>query len=113
MQGSVKCFNGEVSPARLQYFSHPAFPALQSVEWRPAQKRDDALQFGPHHSALCVAGQKGAAVKQTVKPDVGKSCCRSGPDCERRAGDYTFFDTTCAFAFFNMPAVHSTNLLLP
>ena len=95
-QGTVKCFNGEVSPARLQYISHPAFPAPQSSAWQPAQKRDSTLQYGPRQSALCSAGQTGSLVKQTVKPDQGQVCCNSGADCERRAGDYTFFDTMCA-----------------
>jgi len=95
-QGTVRCFDGEVSPARLQYISHPAFPASQSSAWQPAQKRDSTLQYGPRQSALCAAGQTGSLVKQTVKPDQGQVCCNSGADCERKAGDYTFFDTTCA-----------------
>jgi len=95
-QGTVKCFDGEVSPARLQYIAHPAFPASQSSDWQPAQKRDSTLQYGPRQSALCAASQTGSLVKQTVKPDQGQVCCNSGANCERRAGDYTFFDTTCA-----------------
>ena len=94
MQGSVKCFNGELAADRLQHVSHPAVPSPQAAEWQPAQKRGHTLQYGPTQSALCVAGQQGALVKQTVKPGVGQTCCRSGADCERRAGDYTFFDTT-------------------
>jgi hypothetical protein len=94
MQGSVKCFKGEVAADRLQHVSHPGFPSPQSAEWQAAQKRGHMLQYGPAQSALCTAGQEGSLVRQTVKPGAGQTCCRSGAGCEQRAGDYTFFDTT-------------------
>ena len=96
LQGNVKCFDGQIAADRLQHVAHPGLPSPQAADWKPAQTRDHgrALQFGPAESVLCAANQEGSPVRQTTKPGDGKTCCRSGADCERKAGAYTFFDTT-------------------
>ncbi len=114
-QAAVKCFGKQLKLQNVQNFAHPPVPVADAPAWEAAAAAPSAahvLQFGPQPSALCLPGKKGSPIKQTVKPGIGQTCCSSGADCELKAGDYTFFDTTCAVLHANGVLLSCVAILL-
>ena len=118
-QAAIKCFGKQLKLQNVQNFAHPPVPVADAPAWEAAAAAPSAahvLQFGPQPSALCLPGKKGSPIKQTVKPGLGQTCCSSGADCELKAGDYTFLDTTCAVltswpSFSCVPFIAAVSLL--
>ncbi len=92
--GHIRCFGAQLDRAADKQFAGVSVPAASDRSWRLMQNAKH-LKFGPTPSLMgCKGSNTKQGVKQTISPGAGKVCCRPGTDCQWRAGDYTFFQTT-------------------